>query len=331
MIRSLVEPIPIEENGEAVVRRNLHIDNLTQHVKACTPVWIDIVDPTTDEMEWLQEHFQFHPLIMEDLVRVDRRPSLMVYKDYIFLSLFQPTIHRDKLESEEIHCLIGDFFFITVRREAGDIVEEAYDRVAQNTYYWERGITYFLYLTMQVVIDAYYPLLDTISNRLNRTEQDILEKHDKNQAQRHVYRVKQQLIQLRQMVAPQREVLSAAIGEERLTRTTENRDLFRHLYERLVRVYDIIDSQRDLSSNVLDLIQSQESAHLAEAVNRLTIFSMIFLPLTFLSGIFELNFITTEPELRIPIPGISLLGIILLLMFVIMSIMVWYFRRRGWL
>jgi magnesium transporter len=132
------------------------------------------------------------------------------------------------------------------------------------------------------------------------------------------------------MVAPQREVLSNVIGEERLARTNENRDLFRHLYERLMRVYDIIDSQRDLSSNVLDLLQSRESQKLGKAVNRLTIFSMIFLPLTFISGFFELNFITPTAPLLIPLTGTMLFILIILSMVVIVGGMIWFFRRQGW-
>ena len=89
-----------------------------------------------------------------------------------------------------------------------------------------------------------------------------------------------------------------------MTQSGSTLDLFRHLYERLLRVYDIIDSQqRDLSSNVLDMMQNQESRKLIEAVNRLTIFSMIFLPLTFLSGLFELNFATTSEPFILPVSG----------------------------
>ncbi len=133
------------------------------------------------------------------------------------------------------------------------------------------------------------------------------------------------------MVAPQREVLSNAIGEERLAKTNEDRDLFRHLYERLLRIYDVIDAQRDLASNVLDLVESQHSVTMANAVSRLTIFSMIFLPLTFLVGLFGLNFVTTNPEFAIPISGESLFWLILILTAISAAVMAWFFRRRGWL
>jgi magnesium transporter len=294
-------------------------------------MWIDIVDPTMEEIRWLEQQFSLHTSVVSDLLRVDRRPALLAYTDYIFLSLFQPEMHLNQVEAHEVHCIVAEHVFITVRHAGATSVDGAYERVVNNEQYWERGVLYFLYLTAQAVIDAYYPLVDRISHHLNELEEQLLVEKPKRSTERHVYRLKQQLINLRQMVAPQRQVLANAIGEERFTRSDESRDLFRHLYERLLQVYDIIDSQRDLSSNVLDLIQSQASARLGDAMSRLTIFSMIFLPLTFIIGLFELNFITTEPELRIPIPGLLVFVAIVLVMALIASVMIWFFRKQEWI
>lgn len=294
-------------------------------------MWIDIVDAEADEITWLDQLLNLHPAVVDDLRRTDRRPALMVYPGYLFLSLFQPRIHRNKVEDQEIHCLINGRFFITVRGSEGGAVDEAYNRVAQNPDSWERGVAYFLYLTMQFVVDAYYPLLDRISNQLNSLEEKLLIGRPDNSARKPVYTIKQQLINLRQMVAPQREVLSSVIGESRLANDIETRDLFRHLYERLLRVYDVVDSQRDLSSNVLDLIQSHESNRLVEVVNRLTIFSMIFLPLTFLTGLFELNFATTADPIVLPINGQAMFIFVIIAMILSAATMIVMFRRRGWI
>jgi magnesium transporter len=187
-------------------------------------------------------------------------------------------------------------------------------------------------LTAQYVVDSYYPLLDRISNLLNDYEERLmLSTRDDKQARRPVYRVKQQLIHLRQMIAPQREVLSNVIGEQRLAADSETRDLFRHLYERLMRVYDVIDSQRDLSSNVLDMIANQESRNLVEVVNRLTIFSMVFLPLTFFTNLFELGFATTIDQVVLPISGAVLFVIVMALMIGSAGFMFILFKRRRWL
>lgn len=328
MIRSIVAP---DDENREIIRRNLTPEALEQVLHSGEKVWIDITDPTDDDLTWLQSCVELHPLVVQDLKRVDKRPSLLAYTNYIFLSLFQPETKLQQVHGHEIHCIIGENVFITVRESKTTAVDDAYKRAAQNPNYFQRDIVYFLYLTMQTVIDAYYPLVDDISNTLNDLEEDLLANNSIDAARRKVYRIKQQLIGLRQMVAPQREVLSNVIGEERLTRSNEDRDLFRHLYERLMRVYDLIDSQRDLSSNVLDLIQSQESTRLGRAVNRLTIFSMIFLPLTFITGLFELNFISTTDQLQLPISGFALFLMILFSMIFIVALMVWYFRQQRWL
>jgi len=330
MIRSLAKPQESLDNGETV-RRNLRNTNLRQEIINHNDIWIDVVDPTPTEIQWLQEHFNLHAVVVEDLQRRDRRPSMLVYNDYIFLSLFEPHISLKRVGGEEVHCIIGENFFVTVRSNEAKGVDKAYERIAHSPNYWKNDVAYFLYLTMQSVIDCYYPLLDNISLELNHSEEDLLSGNPKKTVQQDVYIIKQQLFALRQMVAPQREVLSNAIGEERLTRTGENRDLFRHLYERLMRIYDLIDSQRDLSSNVLDLLQNRSSAKLAETVNRLTIFSMIFLPLTVITGLFELNFVTSESQFRIPVSGLVMFSIIVGFMLITMSSMIWFFKKRGWL
>ncbi len=330
MLRSLVVSRASLENEEIALRRNLSPENLQEALADGDIVWIDVNDPENEEIEWLESTFRLHPAVVSDLKREDRRPALMVYPEYLFLSLFEPQIKLKEIRGVEIHCLISSKYFVTVRQSDTRVVDNAYERAAQIPESFRRGTAYLLYLTTQSVVDSYYPLLDQISLQLNALEENILT-NGKPVSEPAVYRIKQQLIALRQMVAPQREVLSSVIGEDRLAETSETRDLFRHLYERLLRVYDVIDSQRDLSSNVLDLMRNQASNRLAEAVNRLTLLSMIFLPLTFIIGLFGLNFVTTQPELQIPIDGALMFSIIVIMTGVSGSWLLWFFRRKGWL
>jgi magnesium transporter len=185
---------------------------------------------------------------------------------------------------------------------------------------------------VQFVIDAYYPLLDRLSMQLNTLEEALMANgKPADTARKPLYIIKQQLISLRQMIGPQREVLSNAIGEERISEKAEIRDLLRHLYERLLRIYDVVDAQRDLSNNVLDMIESRDSNKLAATVNRLTLLSMIFLPLTFITSLFELNFATTSEPVILPISGRAMLWLVLGLMALSVGGMAYLFKKRGWL
>lgn len=329
MIRSLAMSAKPEE-AEVPLRRNMTVENIEAAYNEGESIWIDIVDPESEEIEWMGRFFNLSPSVISDIAREDRRPALMVYPSYVFISLFEPQMEQNKVVGREIHCILGDRFYITVRHANAEGMEEAYNRAAQNVDNWERGLGYFMYLTCQYVIDSYYPLLDRISNQLSRIEERLLNDGLEKNARKPVYQIRQHLIVLRQMIAPQREVLSNILGEQRIS-SEENRDLFRHLYERLLRVYDLIDAQRDLSNNVLDMIENMESRGLGEAVNRLTVFSMIFLPLTLFTAFFDLGFARTQDEVVLPITGSMMLISVVLLMILSATGLFWFFKRRGWL
>ncbi len=329
MLRSLVGTKDESGNGYTI-QRNLPNENLEKALMDGTAImWIDINDPVEDDLPWLESTLDLHPAVVQDLNREDRRPSMLVYTQYVFLSLFQPVMRLKQVNAREIHCLIGDNYFITVRRNETKTVDDAYERATKDITSWEHGAAYFLYLTAQFVVDAYYPLLDKLTVTLNDLENAALSGNSISQPE--VYHIKHQLMRIRQTLSPQREVLSNVVGQERLVRNPENRDLFRHLYERLLRVYDVLDSQGDFTNNVLDLIRNREASRLTNAVNRLTILSMIFLPLTFLIGLFGLNFVTTDPGFVIPMSGSLFFGLILVLMLLSAGFMTWFFKYRGWL
>jgi magnesium transporter len=340
MIRSLViTPNAEHSTDEAaenvsgdtnILRRNLTQENLEKCLAEGCAMWIDIITPEDSEIHWLEGWLKLSPTVVADLLREDRRPTLLVYPHYLFLSLFQPYVQNNAIMGKEIHCIIGEHFYVTVRKADATALEEAYDRVAQNPDSLHRGVAFFLYLTAQHIIDTYYPLLDRISNQLNELEEKLLNDSDDKQAQKSVYRIKQRLIRLRQLIAPQREVLSNLIGEERVSSDDSIRDLFRHLYERMLGIYDVIDSQRDLTGNVIEVISNQRARKMGEALTRLTIFSMVFLPLTFLIGFFQLPFATIKDPVELPISGQAIFVILTVLMITSVVGLISVFRHRGW-
>ena len=331
MIRSLVAPHELTEETSQLIRRNLTLEKLEDALNGEDVVWIDIVDPEEREINWIERMLKLHPNVVNDLRTENGRPILMVYPKYLFVTLFEPMSHKQEIITSEIHCILGNSFFITVRKSNIKSVPDAYDRVANNATQWRLGEGYFLYLVAQYVIDSYYPLMDRMSIQLNAIEERLMNEDERKKVrERSIYTIKQQLISLRQMVAPQREVLSSMIGEERLALQAEMRELFRHLYERVLRVYDLIDSQRELCTNVLEMLNSYESQRMVDAVSRLTILSMIFLPLTFITSLFDIGFVNTANPLILPIGGNILFGFVIAAMIGSTGMMFWYFRKRGW-
>jgi magnesium transporter len=340
MIRSLVispnTEIPNDDNpsntssNRNTLRRNLSQENLEQCLPENCIMWLDVVDPTEKEIKWLETWLHLSPVVVSDLSREDRRPTLLVYPEYLFLSLFQPRTQGKKLISQEIHCIIGEHYCVTVRQSESTAIDEAYNRVVQNPDSWERGVAYFLYLTSQHIVDTYYPLLDRISIQLNDLEEKLLTSSDDKQAQKALYNIKQNLIGLRQMIAPQREVVSNLIGEQRVSGNSDTRDLFRHLYERLLGIYDVIDSQRDLTNNVLEIINNQQSRKMGEAVNRLTIISMVVLPFTFFLGFFDSNIFAIGETVTLPVNGLVFSILLTGLMLMTIAVMRSIFQKQGW-
>ncbi len=175
MIRSLVMMCNGDADPASPLRRNAPIEGLEAAYADGSLLWIDLVDPVPEELDWLEHTLQLNPLVAQDLRRDDRRPALLVYPTYLFLSLFQPNIQRGEVSGREVHCIIGDTFFVTVRRESAGAVDLAYNRIAQNPESCKRGPAYFLFLTAQHVIDAYYPLLDEISGLMSRLDEELLQ------------------------------------------------------------------------------------------------------------------------------------------------------------
>jgi magnesium transporter len=330
MIRSLVitlnsQPLTDETGKDAAghtstLQRNQSQDRLEAFFAEGSIMWIDVISPEDEEIHWL-----------EDLLREDRRPTLLVYPGYLFLSLFQPLSQGNAILGKEIHCIVGKHFYVTVRQTDASALQESYNRVVQNPASWDRGVAYFLYLTAQHTIDAYYPLLDRIGNQLHELEEQFLSDSDDKQAQESVYRIKNHLIRLRQMIAPQREVLSNLMGEQLVSSNRDVRDLFRHLYERLLGIYDVIDSQRDLSGNVLEIISNHHARKIGEAVNRLTVISMVFLPFALFVGMFDAGFFNVSEAVNLPVDGLGITIVIILMIIASIVIMGRVFQQRGWI
>jgi magnesium transporter len=281
-------------------------------------VWLDVSAPTEDDLAWLARTYDFHPLAIEDCRHFNQRAKVEAYPGYLFLSLTAMTRRDSELVPREMEAFLGSDFLITVHREPLEALTYARQHWQAN-----RHADFLLYLIADHITDAYFPLLDEIEDEIDALEDAVLE--SASQATLHrIFALKQQLVALRRVIAPMREVMNA-LASTRYNLVSEHTALyFRDVYDHLVRLYDLIETSRDLLSNVLDAYLSIVSNRLNEVMKRLTLITTVFMPISFLVGFGGMNFA------HIPFDDVRAFGVMLALLIVTPILMALWFWRSKW-
>jgi magnesium transporter len=221
----------------------------------------------------------------------------------------------DEFLNTRLFELTGTSVFETVRRRlerGGGVIREL-------------GCDYLAYALLDTVVDAYYPILEGMSDRLELLETEVIERPERDSVSR-IYGLKRELLELRRAVWPQREALSSAARDDDSGFTEPVRVYLRGTYDHCVQVIDVIETYREMASGLLDVYLSTESNRMNEIMKVLTIMASIFIPLTFIAGVYGMNF-DFMPELRREYAY----PVVLALMASVALGMVWWFRGKGWL
>jgi magnesium transporter len=254
-------------------------------------VWVDMVAPTAAERQLLHTEFQFHPLALEDIEHRHQRPKIEVYSNHYFIVVYG--VHLGELhegiEMHEISIFLGKSYVVTVHSEPVPELQAALERWEHSTDSIGSDIGAVLYAIMDGLVDEYFPLIDELADRVETLEQKIFERFDR-EALNDIFTMKKDLLALRRVVAPERDVFNVLMRRDPPILPVGSVIYFQDVYDHTVRVLDSIDTYRDLLSSALDAYLSVQSNVLNEAMRRLTVISTIFLPLTFLSGFFGMNF-----------------------------------------
>ncbi len=270
----------------------IHLDGAVKKLAANAPrpkprrgiVWLDVNAPTEDDLTWLARTYKFHPLTIEDTRNFNQRAKIESYGDYLFLSLTTATRENDELHPREMEAFLGPDYLITVHREPLPELDAALRHMEPNT-----RADFLLYLIADHMVDVYFPMVDEMDDEIDTLEDQILENATQITLQR-IFSMKQQLIHLRKITAPMRDVMNTLSGT-RYAQVDERTALyFRDVYDHLIRIYDLIETSRDLLGNALDAYLSTVSNRLNEVMKRLTLITTIFMPISFLVGFGGMNF-----------------------------------------
>ncbi len=276
----------------------------------------------------IRDHFSLHPLVMEDVVQVGQRPKLEEYEGYLFLVL--PMLHFDEerraVEVEQLSLILGPNWVFTFQERSGDVFEPvrerlraAYGRIRQ------RGADYLAYALMDAVVDRYFLVLEQLGNVAESLDVEVMGNPTPEILHR-INTLKRELLLLRKTVWPLREATNsfARIESDLVTDTT--RIFARDVYDHAVQVIDTVETLRDLASGMTDLYLSSMGQKTNEVMKVLTIMASIFIPLTFMAGVYGMNF-EFMPELGIPWAYPALW----VLMLAVAGGMIWFFRKRKWI
>jgi magnesium transporter len=290
--------------------------------------WLDLEDPTEQQIDRLGEIFGFHPLALEDSRNFNQRPKLDDYPQSMLLVFYGAGSNdADRKLLQEVHMFVSGSYVVTLHHGAIAELERLRTHVSGRAV---RSEQFLVYQILDTVTDTFFPVLAAIDEEIDRIEDDVIQSPSDAQLQR-IFKLKRKLVDLRRVVTPQRDIFARGIDRiaELPGLQTDERDYFRDVYDHLIRISDLVDSYRDLLSGATDMHLSTVANRQGEVSKQLTIIATIFLPLTFLTGFFGQNFafLTTHviaSTWSFYVIGLGSLGLSCLALLV-------FFKRKGWL
>ena len=255
--------------------------------------WINI-DGVHDVglVEKVGRKFGLHPLTLEDIVHPGQRPKFEEYESYLFivLRMLQYSTENATVTSEQVSLILCDNVLITFQETIGDVFEQVRQRIRAGKGRARRmGADYLAYALMDAVVDHYFTILETMGERIEALEEQLLSEPDASTLSA-IHYMKRELMGLRKSVWPLRELLGAMQRTESPLVKPTTRVFVRDVYDHAVQILDIIESFRDVVSGMLDIYLSSLSNRMNAAMKVLTIIATIFIPLSFITGIFGMNF-----------------------------------------
>ncbi len=305
-------------------------DEVVELIKSSSGViWINI-DGLHEEksIERLCTFLDIHKLTMEDIVNVGQRPKLEEYPKYVHSVIKDITYNAEGeyFEYEQISFLLKENILITFQERSGDVFDGVRKRIREGIgFVRKRGADYLMYALLDMVVDNYFVILENFGEKLEDLESELLENPDKNSLTK-LHNIRRETLGLRRTVYPLREMVAAFEKLDEPIFSQSNKVFTRDLYDHTIKVTETIEIYRDMTSGLLDLYMNSTSNKMNETIKVLTILSSIFIPLTFIAGVYGMNF-RNMPELEKEYGYFVILGV----MAVVAIGMLIYLKRKKWL
>lgn len=260
--------------------------------------WINLDGLHNSEIiEKLQSYFSLHALLVDDIL-TDQRPKAEEYEDYLFVTLkMLHSINGTEINYEQISLVLGKNFLLSFQEKEGDLFDAFRERIRLDQgRVRKKHADYLLYRLIDIIADSYYNVLDQIGEQISYIE-DCIRKSPTEETFRDIQAIKKELVYLHKALYPMRDALRKILKDESSFIEEENLRYFSDVHDHVVHLIDSLDTYRDLASDLVDFHINTQNTKLNEVIRVLTIISTIFIPLTFIVGVYGMNF-EYFPELK---------------------------------
>lgn len=298
-------------------------------------VWVDLYDPgetLNPEIEnILRNVFHFHPLAVDDALVETHVPKVDDWGEYLYVVLHSVFFEHgmDHLETRELDIFVGSNYLITYHIQEINALDQQWRVTLRDERHTRRGVDYLLYELCDSIATDYMPVIDTMDEAVDRLQDTVFDKPQPRAVQQ-IFLLKSAVLDLRRVLSPQREVLNKLARGDFAVIDQKDRIYFRDVYDHFVRLVDLNESLRDLVAGSLDTYLSVTANRTNDIVKTLTIVSLMFLPLTFITGFFGMNFFGSSIELMFDAPKGWVFVASMLVMIGLPLAMLLYIRKRGW-
>ncbi|MHB8763696.1 MAG: magnesium/cobalt transporter CorA [Deferrisomatales bacterium] len=310
-------------------RRLSTVAEVAPYLASDSVTWVNVTGVHDVELvAGLGALFGVHPLVLEDVVNTHQRPKAEAYEGYLYLvvKMIRWNAEEGDLDAEQVSLLVSPNCVVTFQEKPGDVFDPVRDRIRGGKGKLRRsGADYLAYALLDLVVDHYFGALEDLDERVEDLEDELLARPTPAVLEA-IHALKRTMITLRKAAWPLRELVAAVERSESPLIAPTTRPYLRDVYDHVVQVIDNVESLRDVLAGYLDIYLSSVSNRMNEVMKVLTVIATIFIPLTFLAGIYGMNF-DVMPELHWPWAYPALWAV----MAAVAGGLLWFFRRRGWL
>ncbi|MBN1535526.1 MAG: magnesium/cobalt transporter CorA [Anaerolineales bacterium] len=296
-------------------------------------LWVDFeaTPPETDE-PILREIFGFHPLAVDDALQESHVPKLDDWGSYLYIVLHAVIFdhqNEDHVDTLELDIFLGDNYIVTHHDQRISGIEKVWGSCLRDDRFWRNGPDYLLYRIADEVVASYMPVVEALDDEIDHTEDQVFEKPTEQMLER-IFTLKRAVLHLRRVIGPQREVLNKLARDDYKVIESPVKVYFRDVYDHLVRLYDLTESIRDLVSGALDTYLSVINNRMNDIMKTLTIITTFFMPISFITGFFGMNFFQPVATLQ-SWTGKLAFFITMVFFFSLPLGMLLWIRRKGWI